>query len=140
MYYKPKYYQFDLRISTMSSIIAKQLLIVNSLPIPAELQDSIKEHLFVDTVTAKTKLLKKDLLHTISRFDYSEEDGHVAISYRYEFQFQSTFCQDCGGYGLIGKFDNYVNVSHSALCSCPGYMDIYFENIGDRNTLLYVYM
>lgn len=123
----------------MSSIITKQLLI-NSLPIPTELQESIKEHLFVDPVTAKTKLLKKDLLHTISRFDYSEEDGHVAISYRYEFQFQSSFCQDCGGYGLIGSLENYLNVSHSALCSCPGFMDVYFENIGDRNAILVFHM
>lgn len=124
----------------MNSVITKQLLI-NSLPIPVELKDSIKEHLFVDTVTLKTKLLKKDLLHTISRFDYSEEDGHVAISYRYEFQFQSTFCQDCGGYTVIvDKFDNYFNISRPALCSCQGYIDIYFQNIGHINTPLNIYM
>lgn len=123
----------------MNSIIAKQLLI-NSLPIPAVLQDSIKEHLFIDPTTVKTRQNKKELLHSINRLFYHKQGGHVAISYRYEFQFQSTFCLDCGGYFVVGHFDNYINVSHSALCSCPGFMDIYFENIRDRNTPLIYYM
>lgn len=123
----------------MNSVIAKQLLI-NSLPIPAEIQDSIKEHLFIDPTTVRTRQNKRELLYSINRFDYFEEDGHVSISHGYEFQFQSIFCQNCGGFEMIGKFDNYLNVSHSALCSCPGFMDIYFENIGDRNIPLVFYM
>lgn len=123
----------------MNFVIQKQLLI-NNLPFPAEIQDSIKEHLFIDCVTAKTKQNKALLINTINKFYYSVDNGITAISYRYEFQFQSYFCQDCGGYELVGTLDNYINMSHSALCSCQGFMDIYLQNIGDTNTTLLMYM
>lgn len=124
----------------MNSVITKQLLI-NSLPIPDELKDNIKEYLFIDHVTVKTKNFKKNLTDTVKRFYRFEKNGYVSISHRYFFQFQSSFCKDCGGYTVIvDKFDNYFNISRPALCSCQGYIDIYFQNIGHINTPLNIYM
>lgn len=125
--------------SRMNPIIAKQLLI-NALPIPEVLQDLVKEHLFIDPITAETKRKKSNLINIINRFKYYDGDGHVSISYRYEFQFQSIFCRDCGGYEMIGTFDNYLNVSHTALCSCEGFMELYNQNIGIIGTQLNVFM
>ena len=127
----------------MNSVIEKQLLI-NSFPIPAVLQDIIKEHIFIDKIAARSRENKGDVLCCIRRFNYECEkddfDGHVSISYRYEFQFQCVFCLECGGYEMIGKFDNYLNVSQKALCSCPGFQEIYDANVGFMDAPLQIYM
>lgn len=128
----------------MNSVIEKQLLI-NSLPIPAVLQDLVKEHIFIDSITVRTRKNKGYVLSCVKRFDYKCEEyddfgGHVSISYRYEFQFQSNFCLECGGYALIGDFINYMNVSRKALCSCPGFQEIYDANVGFMDAPLQIYM
>lgn len=127
----------------MNSVVEKQLLI-NSLPIPAVLQDIIKDHIFIDKIAVRARQNKGNVLCCIKRFDYEcEEDdfhGHVSISYRYEFQFQSIFCLECGGYQMISKMENYINVSQKALCSCPGFHDVYLSNVQIINAPIQIYM
>ena len=113
----------------MNSIIAKQLLI-NNLPIPSELQDYIKGHLFVDKITYLARKNKNYLIDCLRfNFWYYESNGHVSKSYLYERQFQCKFCLNCGGYELVSDFVLYSNMPRSALCSCEGFMQYYTDNI-----------
>jgi hypothetical protein len=80
--------------------IAKQLNI-NSLPIPCELQDNIKEYLFYTLEQQKIRRIFNKSLHLIKNAYYEESDGHWAYSAtRHEDnpQFQAVMCNICHNY------------------------------------------
>lgn len=123
----------------MNAIIQKQL-IINSINVPQELADIIKSFIFYDRVQSRARKYKNILIELLYYTNYEEEEGHVSIRVFYESQFQSVFCNICGGYEFVGDPILYQNIAHSALCCCDGFQEVYNHNIHILNQPLQIYM
>lgn len=114
------------------SLVEKKLIVNKLLEIKncEYLNDELKSYLFLDKIQSRTRVQKKKLIEYLQfGLRYSIEDNHWCLSVAYDVQLQCCTCVDCGGYEMIGSFDVYRNAAAKCLCSCPGYQEIYQENI-----------
>lgn len=105
------------------------------------LNEELKSYLFIDYVQARARFLKKRLItHMKIGLRYTIEGNHWCLSFMYNVQLQCCSCLDCGGYEMIGRSDVYVNAAPRCFCSCPGFQEIYQQNINILNAPLEIYM
>ena len=88
-------------IDGMNMSIKKQC-IMNQLSVPPEIQNYIKDFVFMDTVTSNTKKQKKQLLNKLNtslfylNLDlHNFQDGHWALAAD-NIQLQAVNCLECG--------------------------------------------
>jgi len=122
----------------MSSSVVGQLLI-NHISLPEDICEEIKSYCFYESVTGKSRILKKEILGNIKNSitqetcrmrscassDYLEQLFFFQVGYLEGWPYyQITFCTTCGNYNGFTTFHNEVNASPNVKCTCPGIMAI----------------
>jgi hypothetical protein len=91
--------------SVMNKISMNKQMIINRLPVPTEIHDSIKEFLFYDELSSKSRRTKKfinDLLYC--NLDYlNRNNGHWGVIVYGYIQLQAINCATCGEYIFAGS-------------------------------------
>ena len=104
-----------------------------------DLQDDIKEYLFVDSIYSDADITKKSLILNLNHLTRLPDDGdgywRVSYSYGYEnIELNASQCLTCGGFEFI-QGPEFRNVAPRALCNCPGFREYYLEHLNHPLTL-----
>ena len=117
------------KIITMEVFVKTQLCI-QSLRIPLEIADLVKEFLFYDRITGNTRIQKIALISEIQNAPYSrkaentsENEGHWCFCADTvgATQFQAVNCVRCGNYDfpLMPRSRNMPDFCEKVYCKCP---------------------
>ena len=114
----------------MNSLIIYKQLIINSIELPLELLNEVKNYLFYDKISAESKNKKRRLINQFKRWLWYQpdfEDGHWALCYRYEIQMQGINCRCCG------QFKEDFSNQPSMTCFCDQeYVEEIMEQVSSR--------
>jgi hypothetical protein len=107
-----------------------KLLLINSLQIPVDMQNHIKDLLFIDKIQVTTRNNKNYLISNLKNklVCFTCDSGFWSLLYRFERNLQADFCIICGGYSFVSNIISYQNISRSAVCSCQGFEERYQQN------------
>ena len=137
------YYQ--LLTLTPNPTCFKKLLIINNLLDKRkyfDIHDEIKSYLFVDHIYSDARTHKKNFIlnfeQYFTRFEDDEVKGHWSIRYGNDINFECKQCILCGGFECIAG-PLFENVAPRALCSCPGFMEYYLQEIATLNEPLFIF-
>jgi hypothetical protein len=114
--------------------VTKQL-IINCLAVPEDILEIIKGYCFYDSITARSIVLKKAFLKTITN-SYTQKDQpgsrHDWPPCYYLFgtrpskdclmadiYYKMWFCLDCGNYIEFSQPSNHIYASDKVKCKCP---------------------
>lgn len=113
----------------MTALIHKQL-IINSMALPIEMINEVKEYLFYDKCSAESRNKKSGIINQFKLglwYDPDFQNGHWSLAYRYERQLQAVNCPCCG------QFVNGVHygppVPPTMACQCD---EEYVEEIMEQ--------
>lgn len=96
----------------MENLIKKQL-IMNSFPVPKEIQENIKEFLFLDKKQSQILKNRKELVKSLkNELAYYIENDHWGL-WTSTTQLQGVNCDICGNFLFVN-----IIVPESSLCSC----------------------
>ena len=87
----------------MNSLVIYKQLIINSINLPLEILNEIKDYLFYDRLTAESRHKKRGLINQLRLglwYQPDFEEGHWALAFRYECQLQSINCVCCGQFRI----------------------------------------
>jgi len=94
----------------MENLIKKQL-IMNSFPFPKEIQEHIKEFLFLDEKQSQILKNRKELVKSLkNELAYYIENDHWSL-WTSTTQLQGVNCDNCGNF-------LFVIIPESSLCTC----------------------
>ena len=137
------YYQ--LLTLTPNPTCFKKLLIINNLLNKRkcfDIHDEIKSYLFIDQIYSDARTHKKNFILNFDqyfmRLEDNEENGYWSIRYGIDINFECKQCILCGGFEFISG-PVFENVAPRALCSCPGFMEYYLQEIANLNELLFIF-
>jgi hypothetical protein len=83
----------------MNSLVIHKQLIINSMALPLDLINEIKDFLFYDKFSAESRQKKRGLVNQFKLGLWYQPDfkqGHWALAFRYETQIQAINCVCCG--------------------------------------------
>lgn len=89
-------------------------IVMNHLPIPKEIQEYIKEYVFLDRARSEVKRSWELCLDRLNRSIYYENNGHWAFAVYPEVQLQAINCKRCGGFLLTSS----ILGNNESLCTC----------------------
>lgn len=90
----------------MNSLVIHKQLVINSIALPMDLINAIKDFLFYDRLSAESRHKKRGLINELKLGLWYMPDftqGHWALSYRYERQMQAVNCVPCGQFVYAGR-------------------------------------
>jgi|LauGreDrversion4_2_1035121.scaffolds.fasta_scaffold10798_5 hypothetical protein len=101
----------------MNSLVIYKQLVINSIALPMDLINEVKNYLFYDKLSAESRNKKRGLINQLKLGLWYMPDftqGHWGLSYRYEVQLQAINCPSCGQFVYAG----YIALIPSTACNC----------------------
>ena len=101
----------------MSSLVIHKQLVINSIALPMDLINEIKDYLFYDRLSAESRNKKRGLINQLKLglcYIPDFRGGHWGLSYRYERQMQAVNCPSCGQFLYAGG----IALIPSTVCNC----------------------
>lgn len=111
----------------MNSLVTHKQLVINSIALPIDLINAIKDFLFYDRLSAESRHKKRGLINQFKLglwYEPGFKDGHWALAFRYEAQLQAINCVCCGQYQIGGQ---------ALVCNCDeNYVEEIMEQISGK--------